>query len=235
MKACSLSWRAMQRAIVVTVLSVAAVLPVSATSFMLESNTIVLKQADGRVAFTVTNPGDEPMLLLSRLDDLDDAALADEVLVTPAVTRIDPGQSQVVLFQLKDSAVLEREHMLRASFEGVVQQGGSGMRMPVRQQIGFIVQPRGVPVELAPWKDLLLEVQGNELVLHNRGRHVVRMGPDLELDTGAEVEPLDHPYLMPGQTVRRALKAEGPVRQARIVPLSRSGFALQRVSLPVTP
>lgn len=235
MKAFSLTWRALQRASFVTVLSAAAVMPVSATSFTLESNTIVLKQAEGRVAFTVTNPGNEPILLLSRLTDLDDAALAGSVLVSPAVTRIDPGQSQVVLFQLKDSVVLDREHMLRASFEGVVQQGGSGMRMPVRQQIGFIVQPREVPVEPAPWKDLLLEVQGNELVLRNPGRHVVRLGPDLKLDGGAEVEPLDHPYLMPGQTVRRALKADGPVRQASIVPLSRSGFALQRVSLPVTP
>ncbi len=235
MKACSLTWRALQRAGFITVLSVAAMVPASATSFTLESNTIVLKQAEGRVAFTVTNPGNEPMLLLSRLDDLDDAALAESVMVSPAVTRIDAGQSQVVLFQLKDSAVLEREHMLRASFEGVVQQGGSGMRMPVRQQIGFIVQPRGVPVELAPWKDLELEVEGHELVLRNPGRHVVRLGPDLSLDNGAEVQPLDHPYLMPGQAVRRALKANGPVHQATIVPLSRSGFALQRVSLPIRP
>lgn len=169
----------LHRCLLALALSTATVLPAMASPFTLQSNTVILEEREGRTSFNITNPGNQPILLLSKVENLDDQAMAGNVLVTPAVTRIDPGQSQIINFALKKGVTLDREYMLRASFEGVAQKAEQGMRMPIRQQIGFIIQPRSVAVELRPWQDLRFQADGRQLTVRNSGRHVIRMGPTL--------------------------------------------------------
>lgn len=206
-----------------------------ASTFTLQSNTVILEEREGRTAFTVSNPGREPILLLSRVDDLDDQQMAGNVLVTPAVTRIDPGQSQVINFALKKGTALQREYLLRASFEGVTQKAEHGMRMPIRQQIGFILQPRALAVSPAPWQDLELSLREGQLRVHNSGRHVIRMGPTLQLEPAAGVATLPHPYVMPGESMDLPVEGLGRAEQVQIIPLSRYGFARDVERLPLVP
>lgn len=222
----------LHRCLLALALSTATVLPAMASPFTLQSNTVILEEREGRTSFNITNPGNQPILLLSKVENLDDQAMAGNVLVTPAVTRIDPGQSQIINFALKKGVTLDREYMLRASFEGVAQKAEQGMRMPIRQQIGFIIQPRSVAVELRPWQDLRFQADGRQLTVRNSGRHVIRMGPTLTLDSGA-VGSLPHPYLMPGEEVAVSFDAPVSGAEVQIVPLSRYGFAnpTQRVPL----
>ncbi|WP_164931837.1 fimbria/pilus chaperone family protein [Dyella sp. M7H15-1] len=208
---------------------------VVATSFRLQTITVVLDERDGRTDFNVTNTGSEPMLLLTKLQDVDSTPMSANILVTPAVTRIDPGQSQLVHFMLKKGVKLEREYLLKASFEGVTQRADKGARMTVRQQVGFILQPKSVPVEERPWKDLRVQVNGDSLILTNAGRHIVRLMPSIALQPKGVDLPLEHPYILPGQRVSAAGAAVGGTTQIAITPLSRYGFAQAKAELTVAP
>lgn len=221
--------------LLIGIAATAAWLPAYASTFTLQSNTVILEEREGRTAFTVSNPGREPILLLSRVDDLDEQKMAGNVLVTPAVTRIDPGQSQVINFALKQGLALEREYLLRASFEGVTQKAEQGMRMPIRQQIGFILQPRALAPVAQPWQDLRVRVQDQRMQVRNSGRHVIRMGPTLELQPSGATGTLPHPYLMPGESIEVAMDGQGGGEHVQIVPLSRYGFALDKQRLPLDP
>lgn len=206
--------------------------PAVAGTFTLQSPSLVLPEQDSRVAFNVKNDGESPILLVTKLEDLDGGNFAGRLLVAPPVTRIDPGQSQQVNFILKQGPALEREIMLKASFEGVTQQSEkSGMVFPVRQDIGFIIQPAAVSKVNDPWRDLEVSASASELVLHNPGKHVIRLGRSLTLKPNGQVVNLDGAYVMAGATKRVPITAQPTA--LGIVPLSRYGFTLDPVELPV--
>ena len=213
--------------------SAAVAAPAMASTFKLQSNTVILEERDGRTAFNVTNTGKEPILLVSKVEDLVEDHMAGNVLVTPTVTRIDPGQSQIVNFSLKKGVKLDREYMLRASFEGVTQKAERGMRMPIRQQIGFILQPKSVAAEPRPWQDLRLTVEGDDIVVSNPGKHVVRLGPTLTVQPSGATGALPRPYVMPGESLKVSFPNLGAAQNVSIVPLSRYGFAMEADVLPL--
>lgn len=205
-----------------------------AATFALESTTVILEESEGQTAFDVTNNGDQPLLLVTRLEELGGPPMAGRILISPPITRIDPGQSQQVNFSLKPGAPLQWEVMLRAAFEGITPQAGKGqLSMPVRQEIGFLIQPAAFPRSSAPWRDLNLSIDNGELVLSNPGRHVVRLSRNLRLQPGNVPVHLEHAWLMSGE-VRRVPVAPSQPQAISIVPMSRYGFVLPAVTLPVS-
>lgn len=67
---------------------------------------------------------------MTKLVDLDGKNLSKQILISPAVTRINAGQSQQVNFVLKKGTALDSEVLLKASFEGVEQVPGNVTVMP---------------------------------------------------------------------------------------------------------
>lgn len=199
-------------------------LPAMANSFRLQTGTVVLDERDGRSDFNVTNTGDEPILLLTKVDDLEGEAMAKNILVTPTVTRIDPGQSQIVHFTLKKGVTLDREYLMKASFEGVTQKVEKGSRLAIRQDIGFIAQPKSVGVEENPWKALQIQANGNQITLTNPSKHIVRLGPVVTLQPSGTELTLEHPYIMPGKSLSVSHDNVASTHQISITPLSRYGF-----------
>ncbi|MXN74132.1 fimbria/pilus periplasmic chaperone [Burkholderia sp. 4701] len=205
----------------------------NAATFTLESTTVVLDEQERRVAFNVKNDGAEPILLVSKLDDLnDDEKMSQQILVAPPIARIDPGQSQQVNFALKKGVKLDHEYMLKASFEGGAQRGRGSMAMPVRQEVGFILQPSAIPPVRTPWQDLKLTAAGRRLTVANPGKHVIRLANTLALLPGDKSIALAHSYLMPGDS--QTLEIDGAAEQVRIIPLSRYGLVQDAVTLPIT-
>ncbi|EPN2807052.1 fimbria/pilus chaperone family protein [Serratia marcescens] len=203
----------------------------AAASFQLESMGIVLDETAGRVNFTVKNTSSEPMLLATKMEDLDGKAFSKSVLVSPPISRIEAGQSQQVNFVLKQGTVLPHEVMLKASFEGVGQAKDNTARIPIRQSIGLIIQPKAVSVSKTPWDDLSLSMDGDHLVMKNTGLHVIRLAPQLELQPTQKVIPLETYYLMSGE--ERKVKVSGKPTAVKITPLSRYGFKQGEATLPV--
>ncbi|CNI62841.1 fimbria/pilus periplasmic chaperone [Yersinia mollaretii] len=204
----------------------------SYASFKLESTTVILNENEGRTSFTIDNISTYPILLVTKLVDLDGKNLSKQILISPPVTRIDAGQSQQVNFVLKKGTTLETEVLLKASFEGVEQVPGNAAVMPIRQEIGFLIQPNAVPQIRTPWQELLFSVSGHNLIIKNPSKHVVRLGPQVILVPNNEVVALDSPYIMPGTTQQFTIKS-APT-SVKITPLSRYGFVQAEVTVPVT-
>lgn len=203
----------------------------SYASFKLESTTVILQESEGRVSFTVDNTVANPILLVTKLTDLDDNNISKQILISPPVARINGGQSQQVNFILKKGTVLDREVLLKASFEGVEQVPGNATVMPIRQEIGFLIQSNAVPQIKTPWQELAFSTADNNLIIKNPGKHVVRLGPQVILVPGNEVVPLGSHYILPGTTKQFAIKSS-PI-SAKAIPLSRYGFVLPEVTFPV--
>lgn len=208
-----------------------ALMQLAHASFQLESMGVVLEENIGRVNFSIKNTSSEPILLATKLADLDDKEFSKSVLISPPIARIDAGQSQQVHFVLKQGTTLTHEVMLKASFEGIGQAVDNSARMPVRQSVGLIIQPRAVAVSKAPWEDLHLTIKEGYLVIKNEGPHVVRLAPQLVLLPSKINASLDNYFLMAGEEVKVGVK--GKPTAVAIVPLSRYGFKQDEVTLPV--
>ncbi|HGF6561153.1 TPA: fimbria/pilus chaperone family protein [Providencia alcalifaciens] len=200
-------------------------------SFQLETMTVILNEAEGRTAFTVKNMGTEPLLLATKVTDLDNKQYSKKILISPPITRIDAGQSQQINFVLKKGEPLAQEVMLKTSFEGVGQSADNSARMPVRQSIAMIIQPAAVAVDATPWKGLSAHVDGSHLVLKNTSKHVVRLSPQLELLPNNETVTIENYFLMAGEEKRIAIKSKPT--SLKITPLSRFGFKQSSVSIPL--
>ena len=200
-------------------------------SFKLESTGVILKEKDGRTSFNVENVSAEPILLVTKISDLDNNGVSKNILVSPPVVRIDPGQSQQVNFVLKQGTVLNHEVLLKASFEGVSQASENSAKMPIRQDVGLLVIPASVAETKTPWDDLTLKYEGNELVMSNSGKHVIRLAPQFTLKPSNEVVPLGGLYILPTETKR--FKVQSKPDSIEISPLSRYGFKQQDVTLSV--
>ncbi|HEJ9058566.1 TPA: fimbria/pilus periplasmic chaperone [Serratia fonticola] len=198
-------------------------------SFKLESTGVILKEKEGRTSFNVENISAEPILLVTKVSDLDKNGVSKNILISPPVVRIDPGQSQQVNFVLKQGTVLNHEVLLKASFEGVSQASESSAKMPIRQDVGLLVIPAGVAETKTPWDDLTLKYEGNELVISNNGKHVVRMAPQFTVLPSKEVIPLGSLYILPTETKR--FKVKSKPNAIEISPLSRYGFKQQDVTI----
>lgn len=206
---------------------------VVANVFKLEKTSVILNESDGEVAFSVKNTGDEPILLISRVDDLPGRALAERVLVSPSITRVEPGDTQAIRFSLKPGVTMTEEALIKASFESIGQAPDSQVKMPLRQEIGFLIHPKSVPVVPEPWADLRWHVEGNELVIANSGKHVVRLAPQVKLIPSLDVVPTAQFYIRPGETLRKPLPDTArSVEAIEIAPMSRYAFALPSVRLP---
>lgn len=201
-------------------------------AFQLESTGVVLEEQTGRTAFTIKNTSSEPILLATTVEDLDNTTFSKSVLISPPISRIEAGQSQQVNFVLKQGTTLSHEVMLKASFEGISQAVDSNStRIPVRQSIGFIIQPKSVAVSRSPWDDVVITREGGELAVKNTGLHVVRLAPQLTLLPSMQTVPLENYYLMSGEIKR--VKIAGNITSVRIIPLSRYGFKMDEVTLAV--
>jgi P pilus assembly chaperone PapD len=200
-------------------------------SFKLESTGVILKETEGRTSFNVENTSSEPILLVVKLHDLDNQNVSKYILISPPIVRIDPGQSQQINFVLKKGKTLHSEVLLKASFEGVSQANENSAKMPIRQEVGFLVLAASVAETKTPWDDLTVKMMSDELVISNEGKHVIRLAPQFTLLPSNEVLPLSEYYFMPGATKRFKVKSK-PV-SIQITPLSRYGFKLPDVGLPV--
>lgn len=204
---------------------------VAHASFQLESTGIILPESEKRVSFNIQNVSSSPILLVTKLIDLDGNDYSKRILISPPITRIDAGQSQQVNFVLKDGPKLDHEILLKAAFEGVSQAAENTAKMPVRQDIGFLIQPASVPQNKTPWEGLRFNVAGNQLIISNPGKNVVRMAPQLTLLPGNKTVPLTNFYLLPGQSEQVDISSSPS--SVTIIPLSRYGFKLPDVTLPV--
>lgn len=197
----------------------------SHASFQLETMTVILDSEEPRKIFNVKNTGSEPILLSTKVSDLDKQhEIAKNIIITPPITRIEPDQSQNINFILKDAIEFDDEQILKASFQGIGVAKVNSTKMPIRQDIAMLIIPKGLTIEREPWKNLEVKQVNNQLILKNNGKQVIRMAPAFSSLPSNNGYSIGQFYIRPQEEIKVDVKEK--LTEIKISPLSRYGFKL---------
>ncbi|WP_239506270.1 fimbria/pilus chaperone family protein, partial [Proteus mirabilis] len=197
----------------------------SHASFQLETMTVILDSEEPRKIFNVKNTGSEPILLSTKVSDLDKQhEIAKNIIITPPITRIEPDQSQNINFILKDGIEFDDEQILKASFQGIGVAKVNSTKMPIRQDIAMLIIPKGLTIEREPWKNLEVKQVNNQLILKNNGKQVIRMAPAFSSLPSNNGYSIGQFYIRPQEEIKVDVKEKST--EIQISPLSRYGFKL---------
>ncbi|HEK1970551.1 TPA: fimbria/pilus periplasmic chaperone [Proteus mirabilis] len=197
----------------------------SHASFQLETMTVILDSEEPRKIFNVKNTGSEPILLSTKVSDLDKQhEIAKNIIITPPITRIEPDQSQNINFILKDGIEFDDEQILKASFQGIGVAKANSTKMPIRQDIAMLIIPKGLTIEREPWKNLEVKQVNNQLILKNNGKQVIRMAPAFSSLPSNNGYSIGQFYIRPQEEIKVDVKEK--LTEIKISPLSRYGFKL---------
>lgn len=197
----------------------------SHASFQLETMTVILDSEEPRKIFNVKNTGSEPILLSTKVSDLDKQhEIAKNIIITPPITRIEPDQSQNINFILKDGIEFDDEQILKASFQGIGVAKVNSTKMPIRQDIAMLIIPKGLTIEREPWKNLEVKQVNNQLILKNNGKQVIRMAPAFNSLPSNNGYSIGQFYIRPQEEIKVDVKEK--LTEIKISPLSRYGFKL---------
>lgn len=197
----------------------------SHASFQLETMTVILDSEEPRKIFNVKNTGSEPILLSTKVSDLDKQhEIAKNIIITPPITRIEPDQSQNINFILKDGIEFDDEQILKASFQGIGVAKVNSTKMPIRQDIAMLIIPKGLTIEREPWKNLEVKQVNNQLILKNNGKQVIRMAPAFSSLPSNNGYSIGQFYIRPQEEIKVDVKEK--LTEIKISPLNRYGFKL---------
>ena len=197
----------------------------SHASFQLETMTVILDSEEPRKIFNVKNTGSEPILLSTKVSDLDNQhEIAKNIIITPPITRIYPDQRQNINFILKDGIEFDDEQILKASFQGIGVAKANSTKMPIRQDIAMLIIPKGLTIEREPWKNLEVKQVNNQLILKNNGKQVIRMAPAFSSLPSNNGYSIGQFYIRPQEEIKVDVKEK--LTEIKISPLSRYGFKL---------
>lgn len=195
-------------------------------SFQLETMTVILDASEPRKVFRVKNTGKEPILLSTKVTDIEGGRIfAQNVMISPPITRIEPEQSQQINFILKNGITLSQEQLLRVSFQSIGATKKNSTKMPIRQDVAMLIIPAGMRVSSSPWDALSVKQQGDQLTLSNTGKQVIRLSPSFTVLPGNVIYNLGQFYLRPGEN--RTVTTKRGLKDITINPLSRFGFKVQ--------
>jgi P pilus assembly chaperone PapD len=160
------------------------------------------------------------------------------LIVTPPITRVEAGETQLVRFISTAAAPLRTQRLKRVSFEGIPQArspGGTTIGITLRQNLPLILHPRGLPKHQAPWELLQWKRQGSGLVVHNNSAYVVRLALELQLLPAKQLATLPRTYVLPGEVL--AVDSHGSlsgVTSVVLQPATVYGFSVDSYQAEVT-
>ena len=207
-------------------------------SLQLQSSVVVVDADEGEGVISLKNNAKSPVLLHSAVVDIDEDK-EPLLLVTPPITRVDPGDTQLVRFILRETDGRPVERLRRATFEGIEQAKPGVVSIGVRQNIPVIIRPKGLSPNREPWTSLRWTRADGQLKVSNQGPYVVRMSADLEVAGTVSAASLPRTYILPGETLSVAANPAANISLSAATtlsfrPASINGYLLDpvTVSLP---
>lgn len=201
-----------------------------------ETTVVILYEENGEATINVKNTDSAPALLHSVIENLPEDP-EPLLIVTPPITRVEAGDTQLVRFISTLKAPLKTQRLKRVSFEGIPQartSGGATIGITLRQNLPLILHPEGLPRHQAPWELLKWKIKGDRLTVHNDSAYVVRLAPDLQLNPQSQVAILPRSYVLPGEVL--TAKTQGPLSGASSVvfqPATVYGFSVDHYQADV--
>jgi P pilus assembly chaperone PapD len=195
-----------------------------------ETTVVVLYEEDGEATINIKNTDAGPALLHSVIENVPED-LEPLLIVTPPITRVEGGDTQLVRFISTLKAPLKTQRLKRVSFEGIPQArtaGGATIGLTLRQNLPLILHPKGLPRHHKPWELLAWKRNAGHLTVHNDSAYVVRLAPDLQLLPHKGVATLPRTYILPGEVL--TAKVDGSlngVASVEIQPATVYGFSVE--------
>ena len=210
---------------------------VKADGMVPESSVVIVHEAEGEVAISVTNTDSKLALLHVTLQDVPEDT-EPLLVVTPPLSRVEPSKSQLVRFILQNQTPLKTQRLKRAIFEGMpqgraaTQAGHARVGVTVRQNLPVIIHPKGLEPNRTPWTGLAWRLDNNQLSVHNPTPYVVRLAQELRLLPGDGAALLPRTYVLPGETLHVTASASGATR-VQLQPATVYGFAVAPYEAPI--
>jgi P pilus assembly chaperone PapD len=223
----------LSRRVVTVLLAVTlAVSPIVQADGMLpETSVVIVNEADGEATIKVRNTDPKPALLYVNLLDIPEDK-QPLLLVSPAVSRVDADQSQVVRFILRtDAGPLKAQRLKRVTFEG---KGAARIGVGVRQNLPVIIHPKGLAAKRDPWTLLKWSQGSDTLTLANDSAYVVRLAQRVTLLPMNLPADLPRTYVLPGERLTVALpEAARGAASVRLHPATVYGFTVDAYDAPL--
>lgn len=205
-----------------------------ASGVLPETTVVIVKEESGLGKIKVQNTDDKPILLYSHVIDLKDDP-NPKIHVSQPVTRLEPGQKQMIKFYLNSKLPMTVEHMKRVVFEGIPENSSltsSNVQFSVNQDLPVIIVPVAVKDNIRQWNELQWFYSDNEVIVSNSGKHVIRLNQAIIFEPDHEHAKLQQTYILPGHDFHLKIKHKNPT-SVIINPVTRYGFSSGSVSMPV--
>ncbi len=201
-----------------------------------ETTVVVLYEEDGEATINIKNTDTGPALLHSVIENVPED-LEPLLIVTPPLTRVEAGDTQLVRFISTLKAPLKTQRLKRVSFEGIPQArtaGGATIGITLRQNLPLILHPLGLPRHHTPWELLTWKRAGERLRVHNDSAYVVRLAPEVKLLPQGLPATLPRTYILPGEVLEVKVDSPlGSVAEVEIEPATVYGFAVDSYRTPI--
>jgi len=205
-----------------------------------ETSVVIVDEALGEAALKVTNSDATSALLHVTLENIPEDK-APLVFVTPPVSRVEPGQTQLVRFILNAEQPLQTQRLKRVIFEGIAQKprtasGEAVIGVNVRQNLPVILHPKGLAPNREPWLGLQWALRGDHLSVRNPTPYVVRLAQEVQLQPSATGLVLPRAYILPGDDLQLKLQSASQVAtdtSVRLQPATVYGFAVEALAMPL--
>ncbi|MCS3511500.1 MULTISPECIES: fimbria/pilus chaperone family protein [Pseudomonas] len=202
-----------------------------------DTSVVIVYENDGEASVSVTNTDSQLALLHVTLEDIpeDNEPL---LVVTPPLSRVESGKSQLVRFILQDHLPLKSQRLKRVIFEGMpkgrpaAEAGHARVGVTVRQNLPVIIHPKGLATNRSPWTGLTWAFDNHELLVTNDTPYVVRLAQELRLLPGDGKAMLPRTYVLPGERLRIPASATG-ASTVRLQPATLYGFAVAAYDAPI--
>ncbi len=202
-----------------------------------ETTVVVLYEEEGEATINIKNTDTGPALLHSVIENVPED-LEPLVIVTPPITRVEAGDTQLVRFISTLKAPLKTQRLKRVSFEGIPQAraaGGATIGITLRQNLPLILHPQGLPRHHTPWELLKWKRAGERLTVHNDSAYVVRMAPEVRLLPQSVPATLPRTYILPGEALTvKVDRPLGAVAEVEIQPATVYGFSVDNYRAPIS-
>lgn len=202
-----------------------------------ETTVVLLYEEQGEATLTIKNTDAVPALLHSVVENVPED-LEPLLVVTPPITRVEAGETQLVRFISTLKAPLKTQRLKRVTFEGIPQAraaGGATIGITLRQNLPLILHPRGLPVHHTPWELLKWRRMGDRLTVHNDSAYVVRLTPQVQLLPQHVQATLPRAYVLPGDTLTVAVQgALTGLTTVEFQPATTYGFSVESYRALVT-
>lgn len=213
-------------------------MPALADGMLPETSVVIVYEEKGEAAVNVQNSDARPSLLNVTLQDIPEDA-EPLLFVTPPVSRVEPGESQLVRFILRNAKPLTFQRLKRVVFEGIppknkLEPGRATVAVNIRQNLPVIVHPKGLPMNREPWKGLTWSIANGELTVRNDTPYVVRMGQEIHLLPMMVALNVPAAYVLPGAVHSLPVPASaGSATSVRLYPATVYGFAVDAYEAPL--